>query len=214
LLPNNAARSAALSLLLIVCAACAEQTSVAPPLPPPPDPKMQMAALEQRIFGLIQDERHKIDPKAKTLAPDSELATVARQRSADMAAKSYMAHAGPDGQTSATLIMDQDNDFQGLLGENIAAQHYTKQSGVDVEAFAQRFVKTWVDSPDHKENLSFADYDRSGVGAAVSGDTVYVTQLFATNMGLPQHAPDPKTRQVTSLPHPKTATPKPGTTMP
>jgi hypothetical protein len=38
-------------------------------------------------------------------------------------------------------------------------------------------------SQPHRENLAFADYDRTGVGAAVNGDTVYVTQLFASNVG-------------------------------
>jgi uncharacterized protein YkwD len=173
-----------------------------------------MAALELRIFDLIQDERHKIDPQSKTLALDSELVGVARKRSEDMAAKNYMAHQGPDGETSASVLMDEDSDFQGLLGENIAAQYFTKQGGVDVEAFAQRFVKTWLDSPDHKENLSFAAYDRSGVGAAVNGNTVYVTQLFATSLGLPQHPSDPKARQVTSMSHPKTDTTQRGAIVP
>jgi len=194
--PRSAARAAALALVLLVCAACADETSVPTP---PPDPKTQMAALELRIFDLIQDQRHRIDPKAKTLSLDSELVGVARRRSEDMAAKNYMAHKSPDGQTSASLIMDEDSDFQGLLGENIAAQHFTRQGGVDVEGFAQRFVKTWLDSPDHKENLSFAAYDRSGVGAAASGDTVYVTQLFATDLGLTRHVADRKARQVTPL---------------
>jgi len=208
LLPQSAARATALALVLFVCAACADETSIPPP---PPDPKTQMAALELRIFDLIQDQRHKIDPGAKTLSLDSELVGVARRRSEDMAAKNYMAHKSPDGQTSASLIMDEDSDFQGLLGENIAAQHFTKQGGVDVEGFAQRFVRTWLNSPDHKENLSFAAYDRSGVGAAVSGDTVYVTQLFATNLGLAQHAADPKARQATPLYNAKTESPPPDT---
>ncbi|HEY5047906.1 MAG TPA: CAP domain-containing protein [Rhizomicrobium sp.] len=153
-----------------------------------------MPALEIRIFDLIQDERHRIDPKAQALMLDSELIGVARQHSRDMALKNYMAHAGPDGQTSTSLIMDEDSDFQGLLGENIAALHYTPQGGVDVEVFAQRFVKTWLDSRGHKENLSFAAYDRSGVGAALSGDTVYVTQLFATEVGMPLRPSDPNSR--------------------
>jgi uncharacterized protein YkwD len=202
-----AKRAPALALALF-CMGCAGGAIVsAPPLPP--DPKTQMAALEDRVFELIQDERHKIDPNAKLLMLDSELVGVARHRSADMAAKNYMAHAGPDGQTSASLIMDEDADFQGLLGENIAAQHFTPQGGVDVNAFAQRFVKTWLDSPQHKENLSFTAYDRSGVGAAVSGDTVYVTQLFATDLGLPKHKPGQKPREVTVLEHPKAESPQP-----
>jgi hypothetical protein len=79
--------------------------------------------------------------------------------------------------------MAEDAKFQGLLGENLAAQHYVKQSGVNVEDFAQRFLDEWVKSQPHRENLAFATYDRTGVGAAVNGDTVYVTQLFASNLG-------------------------------
>jgi uncharacterized protein YkwD len=157
-----------------------------------------MPALETRIFDLIQDARRTIDPQARKLVPDAELATVARRHSQDMAAKNYVAHAGPDGQTSASLVMDEDVQFEGLLGENIAAQYYTPALGVDVEAFAQRFVKTWLASPAHKDNLSFPAYDRSGVGAAVSGNMVYVTQLFATDLGLKPGA-DPKARTVTRL---------------
>jgi uncharacterized protein YkwD len=190
--------------LLLVCAGCAGPQIVAVAPAPPPDPHTQMAALEQRIFDLVQDERHKINVKAKTLALDSELIGVARQRCEDMAAKNYFAHASPDGQTSATIIMDKDADFQGLLGENLAAQHYLKSQGVDVDVFARRFVDSWLASPSHKENLAFAGYDRSGVGAAVNGDTIYVTQLFATDLGLPK--PAPASRPVTQFNDPALAT--------
>ena len=67
-------------------AACATQPARVVPLPP--DPHTQMAALEARIFDLIQNERHKIDPNAKRLILDSELVGVARKRSNDKAAKS------------------------------------------------------------------------------------------------------------------------------
>jgi uncharacterized protein YkwD len=176
----------ALPFILLLCAGCA----TAPPhaLAPPPDPHTQMSALENRIFELIQDERQKIDPKAKPLALDSELVGVARQKSLDMANRNYMAHLSPDGSSSASIIMDQDAAFQGLLGENIAAEHYLKDYGVDVETFARRFVDLWLASPVHRDNLSFPAYDRTGVGAAVNGDTVYVTELFATDMGLPPPA--------------------------
>ena len=120
----------------------------------------------------------------KTLMIDPELSGIARKRASDMAAKNYLAHTAPNGDTSATLLMAEDANFQGLLGENIAAQHYQPAIGVDVEGFARRFVDTWLKSAPHKENLSFADYNRTGVGAAVNGDTVYVTQLFSTDLGL------------------------------
>jgi uncharacterized protein YkwD len=173
-------------LVLLVCAGCATLNApLTTPPPPPPDPHTQMAALETRIFQLVQEERHKINPQAKPLALDAELQGVARQRSVDMAAKNYMAHTAPNGETSASIIMDEDAKFQGLLGENIAAQHYLKAYGMDVDVFAHRFVETWLKSQSHRDNLSYGLYNRTGVGAAVNGDTVYVTQLFATDMGLP-----------------------------
>ena len=182
-----------------------------PPAAAPVDPTTQMVALEQRIFEMVQDERHKINPEARPLALDSELVGVARQRSDDMAQKKYIAHTSPDGVTSASLIMNEDQEFQGLLGENLAAQNFTRQSGVNVEACARRFVDTWLSSPPHKDNLSYTAYDRSGIGAAVNGETIYVTLLFATDLGL-SHVKDPKKRQVSEWKDPKSAIAKPAAT--
>jgi uncharacterized protein YkwD len=181
------ARRELLLALAFICAGCAGQRHVAPPPAPAPpvDPKTQMAALEQRIFTLVQDERRKADPTAKPLAYDAELFGVAEQRSRDMAAKNYIAHNSPEGQSAAGLIMDEDQSFQGLLGENIAGQPFNKQYSIDVNAYARRVVDTWLASPAHKANLAYAPYERSAVAAAVGGDTIYVIQLFATDLGLP-----------------------------
>ncbi len=186
-------RGAIILAMALALAGCADGGMFASRKPlPPPDPHTQMAALESRIYDLIETERLKINPDAKTLRMDSELVGVARQKSADMADKNYLLHKAPDGQTTADIIMDKDADFQGLLGENIAAEGYQAKFGIDVEAYAHAIVNTWLGSEDHKQNLSYPAYDRTGVGAAVSGDMVYVTQLFATDLGLPppdqQHA--------------------------
>jgi len=199
--------------LLWVCgvvallAGCADMSSVFAPhnAPPPPDPHTQMAALETRIYELIEEDRLKLDPRAKPLALDSELMGVAREKSADMAAKSYLAHQSPDGATTASIIMGEDADFQGLLGENIAAQNYVKQTGVDVETYAHRFVDSWMASEAHRKNLAYPSYDRTGVGAAVNGDTVYVTQLFATDLGLPPPEQQHAARNVHTYDDPKSA---------
>lgn len=142
-----------------------------------------MPALESRILALVTEERAKAQPKARDLALDSELVAVARQRSAEMARTNSFAGGG-DPHTSATMLMNQDAKFQGLVGENVAAQHFLPDQGIDVDAFAKRFVNGWTASKPHLDNLSFADYDRTGVGAAVNKDTVYVTQLFTTDLGL------------------------------
>ena len=194
------------SLLLLICSGC---SSLQEAIQPPPDPKTLMPALEQRIAVLIADERSRLVPDAKALAIDPELCDIARRRAADMAAKNYFAHVAPNGDTSASLLMAEDAHFQGLLGENMAAQHYTPAVGIDVEAFARRFVDTWLGSPPHKENLSFPDYNRTGVGAAVNGDTVYVTQLFSTDLGLGPHKDSAPPAMVTTLPNAKAAKPVP-----
>ncbi|MGZ5931813.1 MAG: CAP domain-containing protein [Rhizomicrobium sp.] len=182
--------------------------------PAPPDPKTLMPALEQRIAVMIADERSRIDPDAKFLVIDPELCDIARQRAADMATKNYFAHIAPNGDTSASLLMAEDAHFQGLLGENMAAQHYTPAVGIDVEAFARRFVSTWLGSAPHKENLSFPSYNRTGVGAAVNGDTVYVTQLFSTDLGLGPHKDSSPPAVVTPLPSAKAAKPEPAPSAP
>ena len=175
-------RAASLSFLLLC--GCATQSVVQTAPPPPPDPKTQMPALERRIYELVDGERRTLAPNAKPLALDSELVGVAREKSRDMAAHGYLAHEAANGTTTATIIMDKDASFQGLLGENIAAQPFFPKYGVDVEVFAHRVVDTWLASPKHRDNLADPAYDRTGVGAAASGDTVYVTELFAAQLGL------------------------------
>ena len=174
-----------------------------------PDPKTQMAALETRIAILVEEQRHKLDPKARNLAIDPELSKIARARAADMATKNYLAHAAPNGDTSASLLMEQDARWQGLLGENLAAQHYTKLGGVAVNDFAQRFLDEWLKSPPHRDNMIFANYDHAGVGAAVNGDTVYVALLFSTDMGLKPRPPEAPANAVTTWESPAAASAQP-----
>ncbi|MBV8798665.1 MAG: CAP domain-containing protein [Alphaproteobacteria bacterium] len=146
---------------------------------PSAEPKMLMPALENRIYELVDQERHKLDPAARPLALDSELVKAARQKSADMAAHHYLAHYAPDGQTAAGIIMEDDENFHGILGENLAAQPYLPKFGVDVETFARSLVNTWLASKGHRDNLADTAFGRTGIGAAANADTVYVTELFA-----------------------------------
>jgi uncharacterized protein YkwD len=202
-----------IAFFLIAAQLLAACSTLQPPGPPSlPDPKTQMGALETRIATLVEEQRQKLDPNARPLAFDPELSKIARARASDMAAKNYLAHAAPNGDTSATLLMKQDEKWQGLLGENLAAQHYTKQSGVTVNDFAQRFLDEWLKSPPHRDNMVFANYDHAGVGAAVNDDTVYVAILFSTDLGLKPPAADSPASTVTSWDSPAAASiapPKP-----
>jgi hypothetical protein len=187
-------RFAISAFALLLLAGCASTDEM---VPAAPDPQVQMPPLALRVAILVEEQRLKLDPKAKALAIDPELTKIAQARANDMATKNYLAHAAPNGDTSASLLMADDAKWQGLWGENLAAQHYVKQSGVDVDAFAARFLDEWMKSGPHRENLAYPAYDRTGVGAAVNGDTVYVAQLFASDMGLKPLA-DENTNTVTS----------------
>ena len=196
-------RFATIAFVLLALAGCA---SLAPQVPPSlPDPQTQMTPLALRIANLVEEQRIKLDPKAKALPIEPKLTKIAQARASDMAAKNYLAHTAPTGETSATLLMADDAKWQGLLGENLAAQHYLKQSGVDVVTFAARFLDEWMKSAPHRENLAYPAYDRTGVGAAVNGDTVYVAQLFASDMGLKPPPDDDVPGKVTSYPSPMAA---------
>jgi len=167
--------------------------------PSEPNAAAQMPTLEAHIYTLVQEQRRKLDPKSATLALDPELVAIARRRSSEMAKSNSFTGSG-DPHASATMLMAADTKFQGLVGENVAAQHFDRQTVIDANAFAQRFVDGWLASQPHKENLSFPDYNRTGVGAAVNGDTIYVTQLFSTDLGMPQgaSAPAPQVKAVAS----------------
>jgi uncharacterized protein YkwD len=194
-----------LPLIAVAAAGCATRHYAQTATPAVVDPATQMRPLEERVFALVVDERKTLDPAAKPLMLDPVLMDVARKRSADMAAKGYFADRAPDGTTSASMVMEEDAKFQGLLGVNMAAQHYNKQSGVNVEAFARRFLETWLASKSHKQNLAFPDYNRTGVGCALNGDMVYVTQLFATDLGLPPAKEPTGKDTVAAMPSPQAA---------
>lgn len=172
------ARAALCAFLGVAVAGCAGLFG-----PSHPDPAARMPALEKRIFDLVVETRHKKDPATRALVLDPQLTTVARTRSAEMA-KSNSFAGGGDPHVAASLLMAADAKFQGLVGENVAAQHYTPGQDIDVDAFAKRFVDTWAASKPHLENLSFADYDKSGVGASLNADTIYVAQIFTTDLGM------------------------------
>jgi uncharacterized protein YkwD len=141
-----------------------------------------MPALERRIYELVDEDRHRLQPDAASLALDSELVGVAREKSADMATRNLAAHRAPDGHTTADIIMQKDAAFQGLLGENIAVQPFVPGYGIDVDVIAHRIVETWLASAPHRNNLADPAYNRTGVGAAATNDTIYVTELFAADL--------------------------------
>jgi hypothetical protein len=75
-----------------------------------------------------------------------------------------------------------ENIFMNNLYDKVIK---TIQNGVTVkkeyvwktpEEIAQSTVQGWMDSPLHRENILSPSYDQQGIGVAISGHEVYVTE--------------------------------------
>jgi uncharacterized protein YkwD len=171
----------AILFLALALWACASQP--APQGPPPLG--AQVAALKERLFVLVEAERHRLNSQAKVLILDPELMQAAQTHSDDMATKRSFDVDNPNGNLAInTLLIDPK--FRGFVGENSAAQYFTPGARIDPEVYAQGFLNIWLKSPDHKMNLIYAAFDKTGIGIAVNGNTIYAAELFATDLGLPE----------------------------
>lgn len=169
-------------LLVLALAAC---TTTPPPPPGPPPIEAQIATLKARLFVLVEEERRKLNMGAKPLAIDAELTAAAQVHSDDMAKKRSFDAMNPDGNLAVNTLLT-DPKFRGYVAENAAAQYFTPGYGIDPENMARIFVDIWLNSPGHRSNLSYPGFERTGIGVAVNGDTVYAAELFATDLGLPE----------------------------
>ncbi len=125
------------------------------------------------------------------LKSDLALTRIANDRSTDMIARNYFSHYDPGtGQEPLLRYLQAAKFAYRYAGENIAeikndagwvpawltiAARYTTSD------LASEFVKGWLNSPEHRANIYGANYRRTGVALAVSGDgrRIVATQTFA-----------------------------------
>jgi uncharacterized protein YkwD len=107
------------------------------------------------------------------LVADGHLASIARIRSRDMAARGYFSHSPPDGCNYACLMDANGRPRDQYRGENIAWNTYDWTRTADVA------VQMWRDSASHLQNILHCRYTRMGTGVARARDgKVYFTMLF------------------------------------
>jgi uncharacterized protein YkwD len=165
--------------------ACASRPPATLAPPAPPALAAQVAALKERLFVLVETERHRLNKEAKALILDPALMQAAQTHSDDMATKRSFDVDDPKGNLAINTLL-ADPKFRGFVGENAAAQYFTPGVRIDPESYARGFLDIWLKSPDHKMNLIYAAFDKTGIGIAVSGNTIYAAELFATDLGLPE----------------------------
>ena len=151
----------------------------------PSDLDSQLSAVKQRLFVLVEAERERLNSAAKPLVLDSELVHAAQTHSDDMAMKNSFDLDNPDGNVAVNALLANPK-FRGFVAENSAAQYFTPGKPIDAQSFARAFLLIWENSPDHRLNLVYPGFDRTGIGIAASGNMIYAAELFATDLGLPE----------------------------
>ncbi len=121
--------------------------------------------LESSMIDLVNKER--IKNELPPLSFDPELREVARGHSGDMFKKGYFAHISPDGNDLGDRAKAGGVDFL-VIGENLAFAPTLELAHNGL-----------MNSPGHRANILSPDYNKIGVGAALSEDFgIMFTQVF------------------------------------
>ena len=121
--------------------------------------------LEAQMLVLVNQERAKVG--LAPLAPDPELAEVARRHSADMFARGYFSHYTPEGRSPFDRINAAGITYS-IAGENLALAPTLSlaHSGL-------------MNSPGHRANILRPEFGRLGIGILDGGSRgLMVTQNF------------------------------------
>lgn len=117
-----------------------------------------------QVVELTNQERAKTG-LGPLLADYDQLQEAAQMKSNDMSQNNYFSHSSPTYGSPFQMLKDLGIEYQ-VATENIAAGQKS----------AQEVVKSWMNSPGHRENIMNKEITHIGVGYAASGS--YWTQLF------------------------------------
>lgn len=124
------------------------------------------------IISLTNNERA-LQGEADLIA-NTKLTSAAQAKADDMAKQHFFAHVAPDGTMAWDYIKKVGYAYD-VAGENLAI---TNES-------ADVVMKSWMNSPSHRENILNKDYKDVGIGIAQYGDyqghknTTVIVALYA-----------------------------------
>jgi uncharacterized protein YkwD len=163
-----------LAALVAVCVPDVIERCLAASLPQPVPAEsaneLAPAEIEAEVIRLVNQERAAMG--LRPLRVDPTLTRVARLRSQDMVQRAYFDHRDP---VTRELLAFQLLAEQGVSGggENLFL------TGVRPAEAPACAVRWWMDSHSHRDNILRASYRQTGVGVAVRGQDIYITQIFA-----------------------------------
>jgi hypothetical protein len=131
--------------------------------------EFEISREEQAILELTNAERQK--EGAKPFKAERRLFIAARAHSENMARQQSLSHS-LDGKQPWDRVEKTGYSFS-QLGENVAFNQKTPKA----------VLKSWMDSPGHRENILNKKYTEIGIGIAkAENGELYYTQVFAKPM--------------------------------
>lgn len=148
-----------------------------------------VAALEEKIFTMVNEARHANIPRWMGRGPlklHPILATTARQHSADMLQRRYVAHASPEGITVAQRLERARISFLAC-GENIGVVYGPASHG---ENGLREIHTAFMNQPrrlmNHRANILNPIWTHVGIGVAYAPEgQLIVTENFIATLTNP-----------------------------
>lgn len=138
------------------------------------DAPAPLEPVEDRVVVLSNEfrARNGLPP----LQSNPSLARAARSHSDEMAHLNYFDHESP------TLGRRYPWDRVNLLGSDADAisENLYLAEGYPLDQVAAMALHSWENSPDHRHNLLDPKVTNVGVGIALHGGQIYVTQVFSS----------------------------------
>lgn len=195
IVPLTAMQQTLYAMLLGFCLACCPVAAYAGT-----QPTVKAESLELQIHRQVNLLRQQQGLAPLTL--DAQLAAIARNHSIDMAEHHFFSHYNLQQEDPSDRGKRQGWEQKKQIGkdtwayglaENIFLDHlydkvittrqqgrvvkrsYAWKSEQDIVATA---VQGWLQSPTHRKNLLSPQYDRQGIGVAISGINVFITEVM------------------------------------
>lgn len=125
----------------------------------------ELREYERSIFREVNKRR--VEAGVPELIWDDKISAIARAHSEDEARRGYYAHQDPEGRGPAQRFGRSDVAENGMMIE-----YYVPPPQVDDT------VNSWWSSQGHRASMLSTWSQRTGVGVAIDGSIVYITQNF------------------------------------
>lgn len=139
---------------------------------------LDRAAAETAIREGVNELR--FSQSVPALGGDTLLQTVARDHSADMAARDFFGHVNPDGEdaTDRAGCRAGETLYRGDLGTVESAETGETYDASTTDGLTALVVESWGASRSHFDVLTDNSFQNAGVGIHVTDDGFFVTAVM------------------------------------